>query len=111
ETRATNRSRFCLCGRRGVMAAMSEMCTKVAHKSNPDFMRRDFMRRQLKVVFVAFLLEEQGRFLLQEGKFADLRARDVSLFGALSGLPADERQAVIGYLQSAVPLKDFEQAA
>ena len=67
--------------------------------------------RELKVVFVAFLLDESSRILLQEGKFAELRARDASLYGALSQLPAEERQALISYLQSAVPLQDFEQAA
>jgi type I restriction enzyme R subunit len=67
--------------------------------------------RELKVVFVAFLLDERSRFLLQEGKFADLRARDASLYGSLSQLSPQEREALIGYLQSQVPLKDFEQAA
>jgi type I restriction enzyme R subunit len=67
--------------------------------------------RELKVVFVAFLLDEGSRFLLQEGKFAELRARDASLYGSLSQLSPDEREALIGYLQSQVPLKDFEQVA
>jgi type I restriction enzyme R subunit len=67
--------------------------------------------RELKVVFVAFLLDEASRLLLQEGKFAELRARDASLYGSLSRLAPAEREALIGYLQSQVPLKDFEQAA
>ena len=67
--------------------------------------------RELKVVFVAFLLDEGSRFLLQEGKFAELRARDASLYGSLSQLSSEEREALIGYLQSQVPLKDYEQAA
>ena len=67
--------------------------------------------RQLKVVFVAFLLDERSRFLLQEGKFADLRARDASLYGSLTQLAPEERTALVTYLQSQVPLKDFEQAA
>ncbi len=67
--------------------------------------------RELWVVFAAFLLDEGSRVLLQEGKFAELRARDASLYGALSRLPAEERQALISYLQSVVPLQDFEQAA
>ena len=67
--------------------------------------------RELKVVFVAFLLDEGSRFLLQEGKFAELRARDASLYGALSALPVEERQSLIGYLQSSVALREFEQAA
>jgi hypothetical protein len=48
---------------------------------------------------------------LQEGKFAELRARDASLYGALSRLSPEERQSLIGYLQSSVALKEFEQAA
>jgi type I restriction enzyme, R subunit len=67
--------------------------------------------RELRVVFVAFLLDEQSRTLLLEGRFAELRARDASLFASLSQLTADERGALIGYLQSQVPLKDFKQAA
>ena len=64
---------------------------------------------ELKVVFVAFLLDERRRFLLQEGQFAEVRARDASLYGSLSQLSPEEREALIGYLQSQVPLKDFEQ--
>jgi type I restriction enzyme R subunit len=67
--------------------------------------------RELKVVFVAFLLDPQCRLLLEEGKFAELRARDASLYGALSRLEAEERGALIGYLQSRVPLQEFEQVA
>ncbi len=67
--------------------------------------------RELKVVFVAFLLDEGSRFLLQEGKFAELRARDASLYGSLSQLEPQEREALISYLQSEVPLKDFAQVA
>ncbi|MBI3413797.1 MAG: DEAD/DEAH box helicase family protein [Verrucomicrobia bacterium] len=67
--------------------------------------------RELKVVFVAFLLDEGSRFLLQEGKFAELRARDASLYGSLSQLSPEEREALIGYLQSQVQLKDFEGVA
>lgn len=67
--------------------------------------------RALKVVFIAFLLDEGSRFLLQEGKFAELRARDASLYSSLSQLNPEERDALIGYLQSQVPLKEFEQVA
>ena len=67
--------------------------------------------RELKVVFVAFMLDEGSRFLLQEGKFAELRARDASLYGSLSQLEPQEREALIGYLQSQVPLKEFELVA
>jgi len=67
--------------------------------------------RELRMVFVAFLLDEQSRMLLEEGRFAELRAHDAGLFRSLSQLTAQERAALIGYLQSQVPLKEFEQAA
>lgn len=67
--------------------------------------------RELKVVFVAFLLDPASRFLLQEGKFADLRARDANLYGSLLKLELQEREALIGYLQSQVPLADFAEIA
>jgi type I restriction enzyme R subunit len=67
--------------------------------------------RELKVVFVAFLLDEASRFLLQRGKFAELRARDANLYGSLAKLEIKERDALIGYLQSEVALKEFEMVA
>ncbi len=67
--------------------------------------------RELKVVFVAFLLDERCRLLLQERKFAELRSRDASLYESLSQLEPQEREALIGYLQSHVPLKDFAEVA
>lgn len=67
--------------------------------------------RELKVVFVAFLLDEASRLLLQEGKFAELRARDASLYGSLAQLEPQERELLIGYLQSQVPLTEFKMVA
>jgi len=67
--------------------------------------------RELRTVFVAFLLDPQSRALLEGGNFAELSARDRTLFGSLSKLPIDERTSLIGYLQSQVPLKEFELAA
>ena len=67
--------------------------------------------RELRMVFVAFLLDPQNRTLLEEGRFAELRARDASLFASLSQLPVQERNALIGYLQSQVQLSEFELAA
>ena len=66
--------------------------------------------RELRSVFIAFLLDPQSRSLLEEGNFAELRARDRTLFGSLSKLPIEERSGLIGYLQSQVPLKEFELA-
>jgi type I restriction enzyme, R subunit len=67
--------------------------------------------RELRTVFEAFLLDEQSRRLLEEGKFAELRSRDASLFNSLSQLAVQEREALISYLQSQVPLREFELAA
>jgi len=67
--------------------------------------------RELRVVFEAFLLDEPSRMLLEEGRFAELRARDASLFSSLSQLTAQERAVLINYLQSQVPLKEFDLAA
>jgi hypothetical protein len=67
--------------------------------------------RELRTVFVAFLLDPGSRRLLEQGKFPDLRARDPNLHAALSALPAEERDALIRYLKAEVSLKDFEKAA
>ena len=68
-------------------------------------------RRQLRTVFVAFLLDPTSRQLLELGRFPDLRARDPNLHAALSALPAEERDALVRYLKTEVSLKDFEKAA
>ncbi len=67
--------------------------------------------RELRTVFVAFLLDPRSRHLLEQGKFPDLRARDPNLHAALSALPAEERDALVRYLKTEVSLKDFEKAA
>ena len=67
--------------------------------------------RELKTVFVAFLLDPQSRMLLEEGRFAELRARDASLYGALLRLAEQEREILIKYLRTNVALRDFEHAA
>src|SRR6266487_2126055 len=67
--------------------------------------------RELRTVFVAFLLDPVSRKLLEQGKFPDLRARDPNLHAALSALPAEERDALVRYLKTEVSLKDFEKAA
>ena len=67
--------------------------------------------RELRTVFVAFLLDPTSRQLLEHGRFPDLRARDPNLHAALSALPAEERDALVHYLKAEVSLKDFEKAA
>ena len=67
--------------------------------------------RELRTVFVAFLLDPTSRQLLELGRFPDLRARDPNLHAALSALPAEEREALVRYLKAEVSLKNFEKAA
>jgi type I restriction enzyme R subunit len=67
--------------------------------------------RELRTVFVAFLLDPTNRQLLELGRFPELRARDPNLHAALSALPAEERDALVHYLKAEVSLKDFEKAA
>ncbi len=67
--------------------------------------------RELRMVFIAFLLDPLSRQMLQEGRFAELRARDAGLSGAMSKLAREECEALFDYLNSEVALKDFEQAA
>ncbi len=67
--------------------------------------------RELRTVFVAFLLDPQSRMLLEEGRFADLRARDAGLYDSMSRLAQQEREILIGYLHTKVALRDFEHAA
>ncbi len=67
--------------------------------------------RELRAVFIGFLLEPECRRLLERGLFADLRARDAGLYQALTRLTPEDRTAMIGYLQTAVNLNEFEIAA
>jgi type I restriction enzyme M protein len=67
--------------------------------------------RELRTVFVAFLLDPPCRFLVEQGRFGELRARDPGLFGSLQRLAPPEREALVGYLRAEVPLKEFEVAA
>jgi len=66
--------------------------------------------RQLRTVFTSFLLDSHCRNLLADGHFADLRARDANLHGSLMELTPEERNGMIGYLQSSVQLQEFEKA-
>lgn len=67
--------------------------------------------RELRTIFIAFLLEPQCRLLVEQGQFAALRARDPNLFGALQQLSPTERVALVGYLQTSVSMHDYEQVA
>lgn len=51
--------------------------------------------RELRTLFVAFLLDPPCRRLLEEDRFAELCARDPSLFGALQRLAPAERKTIV----------------
>lgn len=67
--------------------------------------------RELRTVFIAFLLDPRSRLLLEDGKFADLRTRDANLYNSLSQLAPQERTSLIDYLRANVQLQEFELAA
>jgi type I restriction enzyme, R subunit len=67
--------------------------------------------RELKTVFLSFLLDPQSRLLLEHGQFPALRARDPNLYASLARLTPSDRDALVHYLQSQVALEDFEQVA
>ena len=67
--------------------------------------------RELRTVFVAFLLEPQCRMLLEDGRFAELRARDPNLYGSLQQLTPEEREELVFYLRANVVLGSFVEAA
>jgi type I restriction enzyme R subunit len=67
--------------------------------------------RELKTVFLSFLLDPQSRLLLEQGQFPALRTRDPNLYASLAKLAPSERDLLIAYIQSQVPLRDFEEVA
>ena len=67
--------------------------------------------RELKTVFVSFLLDSQSRMLVEPRQHAGLRARDPDLYGSLQRLDPQERNTLIQHLQSPVSLKQFEAVA
>ena len=67
--------------------------------------------RELRMVFVAFLLDPPCRQLLEDGRFAELRARDASLYASLTKLTPEDRARLLRHLRANVALSDFERAA
>ena len=67
--------------------------------------------RELRTIFLAFLLDPLCRQALVEGRFADLRARDAGLSHALAALPPEDREVMVRYIQVEIPLSDYDQAA
>ena len=63
------------------------------------------------MVFVSFLLNPGCRLMLENGKFAELRAMDAGLFASVQRLSPDERTMLLGYLRGTVTVEDYEQAA
>lgn len=67
--------------------------------------------RDFRTVFVAFLLDPISRMAVEAGRFAELRSRDPNLFASLQALAPKEREEMLGYLRSHVPMVNFETAA
>lgn len=67
--------------------------------------------RDLRTVFLSFLLDPASRTLLAEGRFAELRATDAGLYEAIKILKPQDRTALFGYLSAHVSLGDFDTAA
>ncbi len=67
--------------------------------------------RELRTVFIAFLLEPQSRLLLETGQFAELRTRDPNLFSSLQTLALPEREMIVRYLRANIALHSFEAVA
>lgn len=67
--------------------------------------------RELRSLFIAFLLDPPCRLLISEGRFAELRTRDANLFDSLQRLPPDEREALFTYLCAHVAVDAFKKVA
>ena len=67
--------------------------------------------RELQGVFYSYLLNPSIRFLINEGRFAELRASDAGLYRAIAALSPNERKSLIQYIQAEVPLSEFEKVA
>jgi len=55
--------------------------------------------REIRTVFMGFLLDDNLRNLILSGDFARLSATDSVIFHSLQRLEADERQTLLGYLK------------
>ena len=55
--------------------------------------------REIRTVFMGFLLDNNLRNLILSGDFARLSATDSVVFHSLQRLEADERQTLLGYLK------------
>lgn len=62
--------------------------------------------REIRTVFMGFLLNSDLRSLILSGDFARLSATDTVVFHSLQRLEADERKNLLGYLKELNPLPD-----
>ncbi len=67
--------------------------------------------REVRALFTSFLLDAGCRQLLEDGRFAELRARDAGLYQSLARLPPAERANLLTYLRDNIPLSDYKQVA
>ncbi|MFT3868901.1 MAG: DEAD/DEAH box helicase family protein [Nibricoccus sp.] len=67
--------------------------------------------RELRHVFNAYLLNGDVRHLIDEGRFADLRAHDPGLIQSIKTLGKDRVTALMNYIRQTVPLENFVRVA
>lgn len=67
--------------------------------------------RELQGLFYSYILNPSVRFLINEGRFAELRASDAGVYLAISTLSPDERDSLLQYIQTEISLSEFEKAA
>ncbi|MCX7046663.1 MAG: DEAD/DEAH box helicase family protein [Candidatus Sumerlaeota bacterium] len=67
--------------------------------------------RSMQEVFNAYLLSPEARKMMEEGRFAEMRACDAGLHEAIAALTPNERASMMAYLRAEVPLDSFLKAA
>lgn len=67
--------------------------------------------RETRQVFHAFVLDGDIRQLIEQGNYAEVRARDAGLFQSIKILGADGIPPLLTYIRAAVPLDDFVRVA
>ena len=67
--------------------------------------------REVKTVFMAFVLRPAIRELVKARKFAELAARDAGLHSSLVKLEKDERENLLNYLQNSMNMSVVEGVA
>jgi len=67
--------------------------------------------REVKTVFMSYVLNPAIRELVKARKFAELAARDAGLHSSLVKLEKDERENLLNYLQNSMNMSVIEGTA